>query len=84
MPVKPAFSSNTGKIGRASQPQRRFHRLAGIPIHLLDVVGCNRQLMAAATAPSFNNPTTIAGTHTFAKAMNTFATANLGLPGAFG
>lgn len=84
MPIEPAMSPNIGKIGRASQPQRSFHRLAGIPIHLLDVVGCNSQLMAAAAAAGFKNPATIAGTHPFAKAMNALATANLGLPGTFG
>ena len=84
MSIEPAMRLNVGEIGRASQPQRRFHRLAGVPIHLLDVVGRNRQLMAAAAAARFKNPAAIAGTHAFAKAMNTFAAANLGLPSAFG
>lgn len=78
------MSLNAGKIRRTSQPQRGFHQLAGVPIHLLDVIGCNRQLMTAAPAPGFNNPTAIAAAHPFAKAMNTFAAANLGLPSAFG
>ena len=84
MPIEPAMSPNSGKIGRTSQPQRRFHRLAGIPIHLLDVVGRNSQLMTSAPAPGFKNPAATAGTHPFAKAMNALATANLGLPGTFG
>lgn len=84
MPIEPAMIPNSGKIGRASQPQRRFHRLAGIPIHLLDVVGRNSQLVPAAPAPGFKNPAAIAGTHPFAKAMNALAPANLGLPGTFG
>ena len=84
MSMQPAIAPNAGEICRPTQPKGGFHELTSVPIHLFHVVRGHSQFMATPQTPRLEYVPAATRAHALAKAMHTFAPADLRLPGALG